>query len=90
MIIDLLPLISGIKSEIILDEKIDIPQEYYKNTDIRKLSTLSVKGMLRHTFIFFAFLLVCLILSGKGMEFLFQNESIFLGILPEKIKRAFS
>lgn len=44
MKIDLLPLINNRVDIIEIDEQIEIPEEYYKDTDIRKLSKIDVKG----------------------------------------------
>lgn len=47
MIIDLLPLINNQKSIINLNENIEIPEEYYKNTDIRKLDKVLINGFIK-------------------------------------------
>ena len=44
MKIDLLNLINNRVSELDIDDKIEIPREYYENTDIRHLDTVFVKG----------------------------------------------
>lgn len=44
MIIDLLPLINNSKSLIEINEYVLIPDEYYKNTDIRKLDKVFING----------------------------------------------
>ncbi len=46
MIIDLLPLINNQKSSIEINDYIEIPEEYYKNTDIRKLDKVLVNGFI--------------------------------------------
>ncbi len=47
MIIDLLPLINNRNSSIDINEFVSIPNEYYKDTDIRELSKISVKGNIK-------------------------------------------
>ncbi len=44
MIIDLLELINGRQTELNIDEKIEIPHDYYEKTDIRHLDPVEVKG----------------------------------------------
>ncbi len=44
MIIDLLPLINNSKNFIEINEYVEVPIEYYKNTDIRKLDKVLVSG----------------------------------------------
>lgn len=46
MIIDLLELINGKEKELNIDEKIEIPHEYYEKTDIRHLDSVNVKGII--------------------------------------------
>ena len=45
MIIDLLPLINNSKNLIEINEYVLIPNEYYKNTDIRNLDKVLVSGV---------------------------------------------
>ena len=44
MIIDLLELINGRQTELNIDEKIEIPHDYYEKTDIRHVDAVEVKG----------------------------------------------
>lgn len=47
MIIDLLPLINNKLNFIDINENIEIPNEYYKSTDIRDLDKVLVKGSIK-------------------------------------------
>ncbi len=47
MIINLLPLISNKENFVEINEIIEIPDEYYKNTDIRKLDKVLVQGSIK-------------------------------------------
>lgn len=44
MKIDLLPLINNFVEFIDIDEEVELPIDYYKNTDIRRLSKIELKG----------------------------------------------
>lgn len=44
MNIDLMPLHSGLKKEIIINEEVNIDKSYYENTDIKDLKNINVNG----------------------------------------------
>ena len=47
MIINLTKLITNIANEIVIDEKITLDKKYLKNTDIKDISEISVKGNIK-------------------------------------------
>lgn len=46
MKLDLLPLINGSETTIVIDELIGLPKELYEKTDIRKLSKIRLEGII--------------------------------------------